>query len=212
MQFSPALGYVCLLRYKYLTQLCFRIVALLYHQTSKRTQRKRLMKRSLFHESLCFVFQVNRPLTMKKEGIQTRNRKLSSKSKKKKGGVPGSCLSLGGVMSDMIKPLDPTGKSGGFGPGTGGFGSPMAGGANVHPHLHPHHAAMSHYMYHNTHHQGFMNPGPPGPVPPPGPPPHHGMHHHHMTSLSALGSGGLGLAATSNGMVSESPCFVSQTS
>ncbi|KDQ78549.1 GATA-binding factor C-like [Zootermopsis nevadensis] len=139
---------------------------------------------------------------MKKEGIQTRNRKLSSKSKKKKGGVPGSCLSLGGVMSDMIKPLDPTGKSGGFGAGTGGFGSPMAGGANVHPHLHPHHAAMSHYMYHNTHHQGFMNPGPPGPVPPPGPPPHPGMHHHHMTSLSALGSGGLGLAATSNGMTS----------
>ena len=146
--------------------------------------------------------QVNRPLTMKKEGIQTRNRKLSSKSKKKKGGGPGSCLSLGGVMTDMIKPLDPTGKSGGFSTGAGGFGSPMGGGANVHPHLHPHHAAMSHYMYHNTHHQGFMNPGPPGPVPPPGPPPHHGMHHHHMTSLSALGTSGLGLAATSNGMVS----------
>ncbi|KAJ9589636.1 hypothetical protein L9F63_017161, partial [Diploptera punctata] len=145
---------------------------------------------------------VNRPLTMKKEGIQTRNRKLSSKSKKKKGGGPGSCLSLGGVMTDMIKPLDPTGKSGGFSTGAGGFGSPMGGGANVHPHLHPHHAAMSHYMYHNTHHQGFMNPGPPGPVPPPGPPPHHGMHHHHMTSLSALGSSGLGLAATSNGMAS----------
>jgi len=106
-------------------------------------------------------------------------------------------------MSDMIKPMDPTGKSGGFGTAAGGFGSPMGGGANVHPHLHPHHAAMSHYMYHNTHHQGFMNPGPPGPVPPPGPPPHHSMHHHHMTSLSALGSGGLGLAATSNGMVSD---------
>ncbi|CAH1395518.1 unnamed protein product [Nezara viridula] len=47
---------------------------------------------------------VNRPLTMKKEGIQTRNRKLSSKSKKKKGSVVGgSCLSLTGVMSDMMK-------------------------------------------------------------------------------------------------------------
>ncbi|EFX78559.1 hypothetical protein DAPPUDRAFT_24785, partial [Daphnia pulex] len=30
------------------------------------------------------LHNVNRPLTMKKEGIQTRNRKLSSKSKKKK--------------------------------------------------------------------------------------------------------------------------------
>nr|CAD7412317.1 unnamed protein product [Timema poppensis] len=119
-------------------------------------------------------------------------------SKKKKGGS--SCLSLGGVMSDMIKPLDP--KSGGFGGGGGGFGGAMSGaGGGVHPHLspalHPHHAAMSHYMYQHSnvhhHHQGFMNPGPPGP---PGPPPHPSMHHHHMTSL-----GGLGLAATSNGMV-----------
>lgn len=57
---------------------------------------------------------------MKKEGIQTRNRKLSSKSKKKKGGS--ACLSLGGVMSDMIKPLDPTGK-GAF--GATGFGASM---------------------------------------------------------------------------------------
>ncbi|XP_066902867.1 GATA-binding factor C isoform X3 [Halyomorpha halys] len=50
------------------------------------------------------LHNVNRPLTMKKEGIQTRNRKLSSKSKKKKGSVVGgSCLSLTGVMSDMMK-------------------------------------------------------------------------------------------------------------
>lgn len=41
--------------------------------------------------SFFFELQVNRPLTMKKEGIQTRNRKLSSKSKKNKGklGVDG---------------------------------------------------------------------------------------------------------------------------
>ncbi|CAB0001170.1 unnamed protein product [Nesidiocoris tenuis] len=57
------------------------------------------------------LHNVNRPLTMKKEGIQTRNRKLSSKSKKKKGSVvgvgPQSCLSLSGVMSDVMgKPLD----------------------------------------------------------------------------------------------------------
>ncbi|XP_076338740.1 GATA-binding factor 2-like isoform X6 [Tachypleus tridentatus] len=42
------------------------------------------------------LHNVNRPLTMKKEGIQTRNRKLSAKSKKK------GCMSL----SDRIKPLD----------------------------------------------------------------------------------------------------------
>lgn len=56
---------------------------------------------------LSFVhLQVNRPLTMKKEGIQTRNRKLSSKSKKKKG--MGSCLPIGSHlgMGDLMKPLD----------------------------------------------------------------------------------------------------------
>lgn len=35
----------------------------------------------------CTIFQVPRPLTMKKDGIQTRNRKLSAKSKKKRGTV-----------------------------------------------------------------------------------------------------------------------------
>ncbi|XP_076063378.1 endothelial transcription factor GATA-2-like [Oratosquilla oratoria] len=66
------------------------------------------------------LHNVPRPLSMKKEGIQTRNRKLSSKSKKKKGvmGFP-----------DMLKPLD----KGGF----GGFGS---GGSGFSP-------SMSHYMY-----------------------------------------------------------------
>lgn len=66
------------------------------------------------------LLQVNRPLTMKKEGIQTRNRKLSSKSKKKKAG---GCLGLGGVMGDMIKAsghLDLDNK-----PFHSGFGSPM---------------------------------------------------------------------------------------
>ncbi|MPC40383.1 GATA-binding factor C [Portunus trituberculatus] len=71
---------------------------------------------------------VNRPLTMKKEGIQTRNRKLSSKSKKKKGmlGFP-----------DMLKPLD-KGGFGGFGTGGSGFGS------------------MSHYMYGGQMHGSSM--------------------------------------------------------
>lgn len=55
---------------------------------------------------------------MKKEGIQTRNRKLSSKSKKKKGG---GCLALGGVMGDIIKPLQDS--KGGF--GASPFGAAM---------------------------------------------------------------------------------------
>lgn len=48
--------------------------------------------------------QVNRPLTMKKEGIQTRNRKLSSKGKKKKCSS-GSFGNFGG-MDGLLKPLD----------------------------------------------------------------------------------------------------------
>jgi len=59
------------------------------------------------------LHNVSRPMSMKKDGIQTRNRKLSSKSKKKKGmlGFP-----------DMLKPLDRSG-FGGFGSSGFGFGS-----------------------------------------------------------------------------------------
>ncbi|KAB7505765.1 Transcription factor GATA-3 [Armadillidium nasatum] len=83
------------------------------------------------------LHNVPRPLSMKKEGIQTRNRKLSTKSKKKKGllGFP-----------DMLKPLDKVG-FGGFGGGGSGFSS------------------MSSYMYGGQMHGsgmtgGFMS-GPP---------------------------------------------------
>lgn len=48
---------------------------------------------------------------MKKEGIQTRNRKLSSKSKKKKG--VGGCLPMG-HLGDLMKPLDAKPFPGGF--------------------------------------------------------------------------------------------------
>lgn len=148
-----------------------------------------------------FYLQVNRPLTMKKEGIQTRNRKLSSKSKKKKGSSSSSCLSLTGVMTDIMKPLEPSlggGGKGGFGSGFGG-----AGHHHLHPStgLHPHHP-MTHYMYQynqsnlhqHHHHQSFVAPGPP--VAPPS------MHHHPMSSLT-----GLGLSSSSNNMVS--PFFLS---
>ncbi|KAL0276863.1 UNVERIFIED_CONTAM: hypothetical protein PYX00_004336 [Menopon gallinae] len=124
---------------------------------------------------------------MKKEGIQTRNRKLSSKSKKKKGGSS-NCLSLGGVMSDIMKPLDPSKN----------FGSHH----HLNPALHSHHvnAAMSHW-YHNSnmHHQGFgMGVGTSqmgvGAAPP-------SMHHHHMSPLLGT-SAAAGLGLSSNGMSS----------
>jgi len=154
-------------------------------------------------------------MTMKKEGIQTRNRKLSSKSKKKKGVGPG-CLSLSGVMSEMIKPLDPTGKGGmSFGHHAGSFGAAGnphhhlgAAAAALHPAAHHAAAAMSHW-YHGSnvhHHQGFVSTAPHGSTGlsaahgHPGAPP---MHHHHMSPLTALGGGSLGLGAGSNSMVSD---------
>jgi len=136
---------------------------------------------------------------MKKEGIQTRNRKLSSKSKKKKGSIVGG---LGG------------GIGGGIGSGGGGGGGAClslsgmmrgdgTGAGYHHPAsaaLHPHPAAMSHYhhhaaaaaaaMYHHHHHQATQPAAPTAPIHP---------HHHHMASLT-----GLGLPTTSNAMVSTS--------
>ncbi|XP_044753144.1 GATA-binding factor C isoform X2 [Coccinella septempunctata] len=121
------------------------------------------------------LHNVNRPLTMKKEGIQTRNRKLSSKSKKKKSGS--SCLSLGSMMGDKT----------GF--GGGGFGGGMSGSHHhLNAALHPHHP-MSQWYHHSTHPQSFVS-GPPPPAPPPT-----ASYHHHMSSLSAAG-----LGLTSNGM------------
>ncbi|XP_050737911.1 GATA-binding factor 3-like [Eriocheir sinensis] len=100
-----------------------------------KTQTTTLWRRNQNGESVCNacglyykLHNVARPLSMKKEGIQTRNRKLSSKSKKKKGmlGFP-----------DMLKPLD-KGGFGGFGTGGSGFGS------------------MSHYMYGGQMHGSSM--------------------------------------------------------
>nr|XP_040222221.2 transcription factor GATA-3 isoform X1 [Anopheles coluzzii] len=82
------------------------------------------------------LHNVNRPLTMKKEGIQTRNRKLSSKSKKKKG-IPGSCLPLGGHLGDLMKPLDHKPSFPGAFPGSMGQHSHLSGGLHpAHTHMH----------------------------------------------------------------------------
>ncbi|XP_050069355.1 transcription factor GATA-4 isoform X1 [Anopheles maculipalpis] len=82
------------------------------------------------------LHNVNRPLTMKKEGIQTRNRKLSSKSKKKKG-IPGSCLPLGGHLGDLMKPLDHKPSFPGGFPGSMGQHGHLSGGLHpAHTHMH----------------------------------------------------------------------------
>uniref|UniRef100_A0A182J6K4 Uncharacterized protein n=1 Tax=Anopheles atroparvus TaxID=41427 RepID=A0A182J6K4_ANOAO len=82
------------------------------------------------------LHNVNRPLTMKKEGIQTRNRKLSSKSKKKKG-IPGSCLPLGSHLGDLMKPLDHKPSFPGGFPGSMGQHSHLSGGLHpAHTHMH----------------------------------------------------------------------------
>lgn len=59
------------------------------------------------------LHNVSRPLTMKKDGIQTRNRKMSTKSKKNKKGM---------MMSDFLKPLEKS--FGGF-PPMNGMHAPM---------------------------------------------------------------------------------------
>ncbi|XP_043217594.1 GATA-binding factor C-like isoform X3 [Amphibalanus amphitrite] len=59
------------------------------------------------------LHNVNRPITMKKDGIQTRNRKLSSKSKKKKGFTG---------FEGMMRPLDKAG----FGFPGSNFGAGMS--------------------------------------------------------------------------------------
>ena len=135
---------------------------------------------------------------MKKEGIQTRNRKLSSKGKKKKGTSGVGCLSLSGMMSDMIKPLDHHHLAGGKNAFGAGFGAAMTNNHHLNAALHPH--AMSHWYHngasmHHHHHQGFM---PGGGPPPPAPPPPTGAPYHHMSSLSAAA----GLSLASNGIVS----------
>lgn len=118
---------------------------------------------------------MNRPLTMKKEGIQTRNRKLSSKSKKKKG-----CLAI----PECLKPLDKPFSS--FGP-AGQLGSMSM--------------TMNHYMHQGN--MPISMAGSPFVTSPPmhhmsgAPPPLSSLS---LSSSGALGAGPMGLA-TSNSMV-----------
>ncbi|RWS27094.1 GATA-binding factor 2-like protein, partial [Leptotrombidium deliense] len=76
------------------------------------------------------LHNVNRPLTMKKEGIQTRNRKLSSKSKKKKGIL---------AYPEVLKPLDGSKPFVSFAPTHGQLPSAMSSMSAM--------SAVNHYMH-----------------------------------------------------------------
>ena len=138
-------------------------------------------------------------MTMKKEGIQTRNRKLSSKSKKKKG-----CLGFQDVMGPLDKAAAAAAAAAagfpGFASAAGSnlgvssmshyvYNGQMHAHAHPHPHAHPHATSMGA--------GGFVTAG--GAA---------SMHHHSaMASMGGLGSSALGLGssfglAASNSMVS----------
>ncbi|XP_040399693.1 erythroid transcription factor-like [Cygnus olor] len=53
------------------------------------------------------LHRVNRPLTMRKDGIQTRNRKVSAKGKKRRGGSGGATAAMGGGTDPGMAPPAP---------------------------------------------------------------------------------------------------------
>ncbi|XP_025017236.1 transcription factor GATA-3 isoform X2 [Tetranychus urticae] len=123
------------------------------------------------------LHNVNRPLTMKKDGIQTRNRKLSSKGKKKKGLLP---------ITEVphLKPLDPSKPFCSFAPTHGHLSSAMSSMSAM--------SAVNHYV----HGAGNMPLGMGG---------SHFMSSHTALSfqasgqiLGSMGAGGLGLPSTSS--------------
>ncbi|XP_065072418.1 GATA-binding factor 3-like [Ochlerotatus camptorhynchus] len=78
------------------------------------------------------LHNVDRPLTMKKEGIQTRNRKLTAKSKKRKS-TPGYSFSFG----DLMNPLDHNKSFPGPFPSSMGQHAHLSGGLHpAHSHMH----------------------------------------------------------------------------
>lgn len=116
---------------------------------------------------------------MKKEGIQTRNRKLSSKGKKKKGNTFG--------IPDVLKPLDPTKTFGGF-PHSGQLSAMSSMSAM---------SAVNHYMHGataaaNMSHLSAMS-GSPFAMPTPAMHMGTGSGHHTLSTLSLTTSTSLNL-------------------
>ncbi|XP_025106194.1 transcription factor GATA-3-like isoform X2 [Pomacea canaliculata] len=100
------------------------------------------------------LHNVNRPLTMKKDGIQTRNRKMSTKSKKKgKGGMGAMDLLRDKPFSNFPAPnfspamppsMSPYMTSQGLGSMGGGY---LTHHASTHP---AHHSAHHHHHHHHA--------------------------------------------------------------
>ncbi|XP_035710329.1 GATA-binding factor C isoform X2 [Folsomia candida] len=111
------------------------------------------------------LHNVNRPLTMKKEGIQTRNRKLSSKGKKKKGSL--------GLPDNLNKTA---------------FSSFNPAATSMSPYMY-HNGGMHHHHHH--HHGGGMGGG----FVPSGPPMSMSSVGMGMSSLGLSGPGSLGLGS-----------------
>lgn len=90
--------------------------------------------------------QVNRPLTMKKEGIQTRNRKMSNKSKKNKR-VSDSYEEFSKSLHDKSSPFSAASLAGhmsmGHLPPFSHAGHMLPTPTPIHPSFgHPHHSNM----------------------------------------------------------------------
>jgi GATA-binding protein 2 len=86
---------------------------------------------------------------MKKEGIQTRNRKLSSKGKKKKGSLS---------IPDVMKPLDKTAFSS-FNPAASSMSPYMYHNGGMHPHHHHQQHSMGGGFVPPGHHMGMSTMG-----------------------------------------------------
>lgn len=107
----------------------------------------------------CFS-QVNRPLTMKKEGIQTRNRKMSNKSKKSKRGCD-SYEEFSKSLHDKSSPFYAASLAGhmsmGHLPPFGHTGHMLPTPTPIHPSFgHAHHSNMVTAMGWEAERRGFL--------------------------------------------------------
>jgi hypothetical protein len=117
--------------------------------------------------SVCFLFQVTRPITLKKDGIQTRNRKLAARAKRVDAAGPGGVRMGGGYeavggMQDFFRP--------GTALDTSRFGYGAAAAVGMHGYLS---AAGSAGYYGQMHAAAAAQP-------------FVGHHHHPMASMASM--------------------------
>ena len=130
---------------------------------------------------------------MKKEGIQTRNRKISTKLKK--ASICRDSRFDPASFKFFENPTNFNAAAAAAAAYSGSFGSMHTfGGVHPHPH-HPHHSHHPHVSHHFTGTTGFSG----------GhhllPTPHHAMHHSPHPSVAVTGSGSLTLGLNHANMV-----------